>query len=144
MFFDLIVCKFFNDMIKYKRVANISINFLFAKGENMSVLLTGGLGYIGSHTAVQLLESGESVVIVDNLSNSKIEVKDKIKQIVEDKIDFDKNCKVYVGDVRDNDLMNRILMKIKLMQQFILLGSKQLENPAKFHWNITKTTLIQP
>ena len=47
----------------------------------MKILLTGGLGFIGSHTAVELLESGHEVVIVDNLSNSKIEVLDKIKQI---------------------------------------------------------------
>ena len=47
----------------------------------MSILLTGGLGYIGSHTAVELLNQGKDIVIVDDLSNSKIEVKDKIKQI---------------------------------------------------------------
>lgn len=47
----------------------------------MKILLTGGLGYIGSHTAVELLERGHDVVIVDNLSNSKIEVLDKIEKI---------------------------------------------------------------
>ena len=48
----------------------------------MKILLTGGLGFIGSHTAVELLESGHDVVIADNLSNSKIEVIDKIKAII--------------------------------------------------------------
>ena len=43
----------------------------------MKILLTGGLGFIGSHTAVELLEGGHDVVIADNLSNSKIEVLDK-------------------------------------------------------------------
>ena len=47
----------------------------------MSVLLTGGLGYIGSHTAVELLQSGEDVVIIDNLSNSNIKTKTNIKII---------------------------------------------------------------
>ena len=47
----------------------------------MKILLTGGLGFIGSHTAVELLEGGHDVVIADNLSNSKIEVLDKIKKI---------------------------------------------------------------
>lgn len=47
----------------------------------MHILLTGGLGYIGSHTAVELLNQGYDIVIVDDLSNSQIETVDKIKQI---------------------------------------------------------------
>lgn len=47
----------------------------------MKVLVTGGLGFIGSHTVVDLLENGYEVVIVDNLYNSKIEVLDRIKKI---------------------------------------------------------------
>ena len=47
----------------------------------MAILLTGGTGYIGSHTAIELLNAGEEIVIVDNLSNSKIEMVDKIKNI---------------------------------------------------------------
>lgn len=54
----------------------------------MSVLLTGGLGYIGSHTCVELLNNNYDVVVVDNLINSKIEVKDKIEQITGKKIKF--------------------------------------------------------
>ena len=45
------------------------------------ILVTGGLGYIGSHTCVELLKNGERIVVMDNLSNSKIEMKDKIKEI---------------------------------------------------------------
>jgi len=47
----------------------------------MNVLITGGTGYIGSHTAVELIESGHNVVILDNLSNSEIAVLDRIKDI---------------------------------------------------------------
>ena len=47
----------------------------------MKVLVTGGLGFIGSHTVVELLDSNYDVVVVDNLSNSKIEVVDYIKEI---------------------------------------------------------------
>ena len=47
----------------------------------MRVLVTGGLGYIGSHTCCCLLDAGYEVVVVDNLVNSKIEVVDKIKTI---------------------------------------------------------------
>ena len=47
----------------------------------MSVLVTGGAGYIGSHTVVELLNSGKDVVIIDNFSNSKPEVLENIKKI---------------------------------------------------------------
>lgn len=47
----------------------------------MSILVTGGTGYIGSHTVVELLNSGEDVIIVDNLYNSKLSVLDKIETI---------------------------------------------------------------
>ena len=47
----------------------------------MKVLVTGGAGFIGSHTCVELLQAGYEVVIVDNLSNAKADVVDKIQQI---------------------------------------------------------------
>ncbi len=47
----------------------------------MAVLVAGGAGYIGSHTAIELLESGYEVVIVDNLSNSNLIVVDRIKEL---------------------------------------------------------------
>ena len=47
----------------------------------MNILVTGGLGFIGSHTCVELIESGHNVIIVDNLINSNIEVLDKIEKI---------------------------------------------------------------
>jgi UDP-glucose 4-epimerase len=54
----------------------------------MKVLFTGGLGYIGSHTAVEVLKAGHEVVIVDNLSNSKITVLDKIEKITGKNVKF--------------------------------------------------------
>ena len=47
----------------------------------MKVLVTGGCGYIGSHTCCELLDSGYEVVVIDNLSNSKEDVISKIKEI---------------------------------------------------------------
>lgn len=47
----------------------------------MNILVTGGLGYIGSHTCVELLKHNHNVVIVDNLSNTSIDVLDKIKHL---------------------------------------------------------------
>ena len=52
------------------------------------VLVTGGTGYIGSHTVVELLNSGKEVVIVDNLSNSKPDVIDRIKKITGKDVKF--------------------------------------------------------
>ena len=54
----------------------------FKKGKiDMSVLVTGGAGYIGSHTVVELLKNNREVIIVDNFSNSKPEMLEKIKKI---------------------------------------------------------------
>ena len=54
----------------------------------MNILLTGGLGYIGSHTAVELLNKGHEVVVIDNLSNSKRSVKTAIEKITGKKIEL--------------------------------------------------------
>jgi len=62
---------------------------IFKKYKKMkTVLVTGGLGYIGSHTVVELIESGLEVVIVDNLSNSRLRILDQITQISEKKVKF--------------------------------------------------------
>ena len=52
------------------------------------ILVTGGLGYIGSHTTVELLEQGKQVLIVDNLSNSSLNTLEGIEKITGQKIDF--------------------------------------------------------
>lgn len=54
----------------------------------MKILVTGGTGYIGSHTCVELLNKGYEVVVFDNLYNSKIDVVDKIEKITGKKITF--------------------------------------------------------
>ena len=54
----------------------------------MKILVTGGTGYIGSHTVISLVNSGNEVVIVDNLSNSKIQVLDRLYKITGKKIKF--------------------------------------------------------
>ena len=72
------------------------------------ILVTGGLGYIGSHTVVKLKENGYDVVILDNLSNSDINVFDKLKKIV--------NCsiKLYIGDINDSDIIESIFNENKI------------------------------
>ena len=68
----------------------------------MKILLTGGLGYIGSHTAVQALKDNYEVIIVDNLSNSKEEVVNKIRQIT------GKDVKFYKIDVCDKQKLELV------------------------------------
>ena len=68
----------------------------------MKVLVTGGAGYIGSHTCVELLNAGHGVVVVDNLLNSKKESLARVEKITGAKIKF------YEGDIRDRKLLDKI------------------------------------
>ena len=73
----------------------------------MKILVTGGTGYIGSHTCVELLDAGYEVVIIDNLSNSKKEVVDYIEKITNKKVKF------YEEDVQNKDALRKIFNEIK-------------------------------
>ncbi|MDE5592948.1 MAG: UDP-glucose 4-epimerase GalE [Clostridiales bacterium] len=68
----------------------------------MAILVTGGAGYIGSHTCVELLNSGHDVVVVDNFCNSTSESVNRVQKIT------GKTVKLYEGDVRDKTVMNKI------------------------------------
>ena len=68
----------------------------------MKILVTGGTGYIGSHTVVELLNNNYEVVVIDNFSNSKKDVIEKIKTITK------KDFKFYEGDVCDKQILNKI------------------------------------
>ncbi len=54
----------------------------------MNILVTGGAGYIGSHTCVALLEAGHEVIVADNFYNSSVETLDRVKQITKKEITF--------------------------------------------------------
>ena len=69
----------------------------------MNILLTGGLGYLGSHAAVALLAAGHQVVLLDNLSNSRAEVADQIAQIAGQPV------RLVVGDIRDTALLKQVM-----------------------------------
>ena len=71
----------------------------------MNVLVTGGAGYIGSHTCVELLQQDMGVVVVDNLVNSSPKAIERVEQITGKHVDF------YVKDVRDREAMNAIFDK---------------------------------
>ena len=74
----------------------------------MTVLVTGGMGYIGSHTCVELLEQGMNVVVVDNLVNSSAEAGKRVEQIT------GRPLKFYQMDVRDRAGLDRIFTEQKI------------------------------
>lgn len=106
----------------------------------MAVLVTGGAGYIGSHTVVQLLEEGKEVVIVDNLSNSSIKVLDRIETIAK------KRPKFYQVDVLDEEKMDEIFRTNKIDSIIHFAGYKavgeSVAKPLAYYTNNLTTTLI--
>ena len=105
----------------------------------MKILVTGGTGYIGSHTTVELLENNYEVVIIDNLSNSKKEVINKIEAITKKKVKF------YQGDVCDKDIMSTIFKENKIDAVIHFAGYKAVgescEKPLMYYRNNLNSTL---
>jgi len=90
----------------------------------MTILVTGGLGYIGSHTVVQLINYGETVVILDNLSNSKLEVCNRIKLISGVMPHFVR------GDVRDRSILKDIFSSFDIDAVMHFAGLKSVADGA--------------
>ena len=107
----------------------------------MKILVTGGTGYIGSHTCVELIEKGYDVVIIDNLSNSKREVVDFIKAITGKK----RKLKFYEGDVCDKELVTRVFEENKISAVIHFAGLKavgeSVQKPLLYYRNNLDTTL---
>ena len=105
----------------------------------MSVLVTGGCGFIGSHTVVELLEEGQDVVIVDNLCNSKIEVLGKIEEITKRKPKF------YQVDLCQKEELNQIFQKEKIDSVIHFAGLKavgeSVREPLRYYQNNLISTL---
>ena len=68
----------------------------------MAILVTGGAGYIGSHTCVELLQAGYEVVVLDNLCNASEKSLDRVRQIT------GKDLKFYKGDILDREILNQL------------------------------------
>ena len=105
----------------------------------MKILVTGGCGYIGSHTVVDLLNENYEVVIVDNLVNSKIEVLDKIKKITNKSVTF------YQIDLCDKEKLRSVFDKEKIDAVIHFAGLKavgeSVEKPLMYYENNLISTL---
>ncbi len=105
----------------------------------MKILVTGGTGYIGSHTCVELLNAGYEVVVFDNLYNSKIDVVDKIEKITGKKITF------YKADMLDKESMRPVFEEHKYDAVIHFAGLKavgeSVEKPLLYYQNNIAGTL---
>ena len=78
------------------------------------ILVTGGVGFIGSHTCACLLENGYEICILDSLSHSDIKCLNKIKQIFSTKnINVDNKLNFFKGDLRDKEFIDSVFKKSK-------------------------------
>lgn len=107
----------------------------------MSILVTGGAGFIGSHTAVELLDAGEDIVIVDNFVNSKPIVLDKIKEITK------KDFKFYEVDILNKEKLENIFKENDITEVIHFAGLKavgeSVQKPIEYyHNNITGTLVL--
>ena len=98
-----------------------------------TILVTGGAGYIGSHTTIELIEAGYDVVIVDNLYNSKTEAVRRVEQIVGRKIKF------YKADVCDKDAMRKVFKENDVAAVINFAGYKavgeSVQKPVEYYEN---------
>lgn len=106
-----------------------------------TILLTGGLGFIGSHITVELIEAGYDVVIVDNLSNSSVDVFDKLQEVLGIK---HHNIKLYILDLCKKDDLYDLFLKYKFSTIIHCAGLKDvnesIHKPLKYYQeNLTMT-----
>ncbi len=107
----------------------------------MAILVTGGAGYIGSHTCIELINAGYDIVVLDNLSNSSEKSLERVAQITGKKVPF------YKVDILDREGMNEIFEKESIDSVIHFAGLKAVgESVAKpleyYHNNITGTLLL--
>jgi len=99
----------------------------------MAILVTGGAGYIGSHTCVKLLEAGKEVIVLDNLSNSKKESLERVKEITGKEVIF------YEVDMLNNNEMEEVFKKHKIDSVIHFAGLKAVGEsvaiPLKYYKN---------
>lgn len=113
--------------------------------ELTTILVTGGAGFIGSHTVVELLEDGYNVVVVDDLSNSNKKAIDRIRQICN--LDADSERLVFVeASILDRDALNDVFDNYPIDAIIHFAGFKavgeSVEKPWEYYWNNVAGTLV--
>ena len=97
------------------------------------ILVTGGAGYIGNHTLIELDKAGFNFLVIDNLSNSNIEAIKRVEKIIGKKIDFIK------GDIRDEKLLRKIFCENHIDSVIYFAGLKavgeSVEKPLEYYEN---------
>jgi UDP-glucose 4-epimerase len=108
--------------------------------KSQTILVTGGLGYIGSHTVVELINKGFKVIILDNLSNSKKSVLNRIQKITLTE------PTLYIGDVQDRNFLRKVLQKEVIDSVIHFAGLKSVSesefNPLRYYDNNVMSSLI--
>lgn len=106
----------------------------------MKVLVTGGMGYIGSHTCVQMLEAGIEPIILDNLCNSKTAVLDRIEALTNVRPTF------YEGDIRDEAFLDKVFSENKIDSVIHFAGLKavgeSVAKPLEYYDNNVSGSLV--
>ena len=106
----------------------------------MMILVTGGAGYIGSHTCIELLQNNYDVLVIDNLMNSSLEALRRVEKITGKKVTF------IEGDVRDASLMKQIFTDHKIEAAIHFAGLKAVgescEFPLRYYDNNINSTLV--
>ena len=106
----------------------------------MNILVTGGAGYIGSHTCIELMANGYDVIVVDNLCNSNPKSLDRVEQLA------GKKPKFYEGDVRDEALMRKIFAENEISAVIHFAGLKavgeSVAQPWRYYDNNLNSTLV--
>ena len=106
----------------------------------MNVLVTGGAGYIGSHTCVELIETGHTPIVVDNLYNSSAKSLERVKEITGVAVKF------YEGDVRDEALLNKIFDENEIGAVIHFAGLKavgeSVAKPLAYYDNNLVSTMV--
>jgi UDP-glucose 4-epimerase len=106
----------------------------------MSILITGGAGYIGSHTCVELLNAGYDVIVVDNFSNSKSESLNRIQEITGNSLKF------YNVDILNKEKLDKVFKENKIEAAIHFAGLKavgeSVELPISYYHNNIAGTLI--
>ena len=106
----------------------------------MAILVTGGAGFIGSHTCVELLNAGYDVVVVDNLYNSSRKAIDRVEQITGKHVTF------YEADILDREALNEVFDKEKIDSVIHFAGLKavgeSVAKPIEYYYNNIAGTLV--